>query len=202
MALKYGQYYRGAEKTAAAPTGQAPAPAVATGTPVKAPAGGDRSFAVFAVSGEWFCVDLDSTLEILHSFNVVSVPHLPETFSGVTNLRGESVPVVDMKKLLKVSEDRSTENICLIMKIDGAKIGFLISSEVEIVNSNQGKIYPLPGCYTRDEARFLEAIFWSGNRFIGMVRPKEALEVLTNWEPRPNPCPAQSDGENEEGGKK
>ncbi len=143
----------------------------------------ERSFAVFTVGKEWYAVDLDATLEILHSFDVVAVPHLPEIFSGVTNLRGESVPVVNLKKLMGAEPAPDSISVCLIMFYGSTKIGFLIDSEVEIVNAPQGRLCPLPDCFTKDEARFLEAVFWMGDRFIGLLKPGQALEVLTKWEP-------------------
>ncbi|HEX7319063.1 MAG TPA: chemotaxis protein CheW [bacterium] len=154
----------------------------------------ERSFAVFTVGKEWYAVDLDATLEILHSFDVVAVPHLPEIFSGVTNLRGESVPVVDLKKLMGAQQAPDSINVCLIMLFGSTKIGFLIDSEVEIVNAAQGKFYPLPDCFTKDEARFLEAVFWMNDRFIGLLKPGQALEVLTKWEPPEDTQHAESAG--------
>jgi purine-binding chemotaxis protein CheW len=142
----------------------------------------ERSFAVFTVGKEWYAVDLNATLEILHSFDVVAVPHLPEIFSGVTNLRGESVPVVDLKKLMGAEQAPDNISVCLIMLFGPTKIGFLIDSEVEIVSAAQGRVYPLPDCFTKDEARFLEAVFWIDDRFIGLLKPGQALEVLTKWE--------------------
>jgi len=141
----------------------------------------ERSFAIFAVGFEWFAIDLDSILEILHSFEIISVPHMPDSFCGVTSLRGESVPVVDSQKLLKQESKIGGAKSCIITLMDATKIGFLVDSDVEVVNLNQGRFCPLPDCYTKDEAKFLEGIFWIGDKFVGIIKPNQALEVLTEW---------------------
>ena len=140
-----------------------------------------RNFAVFLVGGEWFGIDLNSIMEILHDFDVIPVPHLPAAFAGVTNLRGESLPVVDMRKLLNEPEVKAEIVSCLITTVGRAKIGFLVDSDVEIVNVETGRLYPLPGFYTKEEMKFLESIFWFKDKFIGILKPEPTLEVLTEW---------------------
>jgi len=141
----------------------------------------ERNFAVFLVGGEWFGIDLNSIMEILHDFDVIPVPHLPAAFAGVTNLRGESLPVVEMRKLLNEPEIKTETVSCLITVVGRAKIGFLVDSDVEIVNVETGRLYPLPGFYTKEEMKFLESIFWFKDKFIGILKPEPTLEVLTEW---------------------
>ncbi len=144
----------------------------------------DKSLAVFGVGKEWFAIELDAILEIIHSFELISVPHLPVSFIGVVNLRGESVPVIDLRSLLKEKEpdeDKTEVRPCLITIIDDSKIGFLVDTEVEIVNFNEGKFSPLPDIYSKEEAKFLAGIFWYQDRFAGVLKPRELIDTLTEW---------------------
>ncbi len=141
----------------------------------------ERSFAIFAVGPEWYGLDLDSIIEILHNYEIIPVPHLPPSFAGVINLRGTSVPVVVLAKLFKFDTRADSINVCIITTVDETKIGLLVDSDVEIVNFEKGRLYPLPNCYTKEESEFLEGIFWLDERFIGILRLKEALNLLTEW---------------------
>lgn len=141
----------------------------------------EKSFAFFIIGKELFAIELGSILEILHTFNIVSVPHLPKVFSGVINLRNESVPVADLQKLLKEEKIETETKVCLITLIGSSKIGFLVDSDVEIITSEEGKFYPLPDCYTKEEAEFLDGIFWVKDKFIGILKPKEVMETLAEW---------------------
>lgn len=149
--------------------------------PVAKTADAERNYAVFLVGPEWFGIDLNSIMEILHDFDLIPVPHLPAAFAGVTNLRGESLPVVDLPKLLKEPAGAAGMKSCLITVVGRTKIGFLVDSDVEIVNIEAGKLYPLPGFYAKDEAKFLEGIFWFKDKFIGIIKPEPTLEALTEW---------------------
>ena len=141
----------------------------------------EESYAVFDIGKEKFAINLDNIKEILHSFKLMNVPHLPEMFSGVVKLRGESIPVVDLQHLLKQSATEVTAKPCLITKIGRSTMGFLVNSDVTIITSEQSKIYPLPDCFTRDEIEFLEGILRIDNTFIGVLKPREMVEILAQW---------------------
>lgn len=141
----------------------------------------ERNFAVFTVGKEWYAFDLDLVLEILHTFDIVSVPHLAELFSGVVYLREESIPVVDLRRLLKENSHEPKVRTCLMTMVGSKKIGFLVDSDAEIVGLEAGKFYPLPDCFSKEEADFIEGIFWLDDKFIGILNPQRALEVLGGW---------------------
>lgn len=143
--------------------------------------GTERTFAVFVVGNGWYAFDLDSVLEILHMFKIVSVPHLAELFSGVVNVRDESIPVVDLRRLLKEDSHEPEVRTCLLTMIGSSKIGFLVDSDAEIVELKAGRFCPLPDCFSKEEAEFIKGIFWLGDEFIGILNPLRALEVLGGW---------------------
>ncbi len=141
----------------------------------------EKSFAVFNVGKERFAIDLDAILEILHTFSIISAPHLPEMFSGVINVREGSIPVISLQELLKEEKIETVTRACLVTSIDSLKIGFLIDSDIEIVTSTKGSLHPLPDCYTKEEAEFLDGIFWVKDKFIGILKPKKMIEILSEW---------------------
>ncbi len=138
----------------------------------------EQSYAIFSVGEELFAINLDSILEILHEFDLVDVPHLPETFSGVVDLRGESIPVVELRNLLSEKNIETETRACLVTNVGTSKIGLLVDSDVEIVTSEQGDIHPLPDCFTKEETEFLDGIFWVKDKFVGLLRPKGMMETL------------------------
>lgn len=152
-----------------------------TKAPVEKDKSEEHSFAVFDVGKEKFAINLDAVTEILHTFEIVSVPHLPKMFSGVVKLRGESVPVVDLQTLLKEEKIETEIRPCLITKVCTKTMGFLVDSDVAIITTEQGKLCPLPDSFTREEVEFLEGIFWIDKTFVGILKPKEMVEVLAQW---------------------
>ena len=106
---------------------------------------GLKRYAVFRVGQQKYAVDVDNIIEVLHQFTVERVSHLPDVFPGVINLRGTSIPVVDLPCLLREETIASDEKTCLIAMLDKEQIGFLIDSDIEIIMSDEGRVHALPG---------------------------------------------------------
>lgn len=141
----------------------------------------ENSYAVFNVGKERFALNLDCVKEILHNFEIYTVPHLPKLFSGVVKLRGESIPVVELRTLLKENGDKAEMKPCLITKIGDSTMGFLVDSDVSIITAEKENIYSLPDCFTREEIEFLDGILWTDNTFAGVLKPREMIEILAQW---------------------
>ena len=55
-----------------------------------------KQFLTFRIGKEYFGIELEQTREILEYTGVTEVPLMPKFLSGVINLRGEMVPVIDL----------------------------------------------------------------------------------------------------------
>lgn len=140
---------------------------------------GERILAIFLVGNEWYCIDIHSIFEVLHDFEITSASHLPPFYEGIVNLRGESIPVVVLRKLLDLQSGISNTQVCIISVINNAKLGFLIDSEPEFVKFSDIQSFSLPNCYTSDEQKFLEGIIEHKNRLIGILKFEQAMNILT-----------------------
>lgn len=138
-----------------------------------------KGYAIFAVGDEWYCVDIDSIYEILHDFTITPVSHLAGIFEGIINLRGESIPVVNLRNLLNLKGSNTNYQVCIISINNGIKTGFLVDSDIEIIRSTEVSCFPLPDCFNSEEQKFLEGIIEHKNRLIGIIRFKDALDILT-----------------------
>ena len=137
----------------------------------------EKSYAVFTVGKEKFCVELDLIHEILHQFSVHAAPHLSKVYTGIINLRGDSMPVVDLCRLLHEEKITKGTRTCFVASVGSSRVGFVVDSDVEIVTTNRGRSYTLPDCYDKEESKFLDGIFWLGDDFIGILKPQELVSV-------------------------
>jgi purine-binding chemotaxis protein CheW len=64
---------------------------------------------VFSLGEEAFGVDIYSIRTLVKPQEIFPVPHMPDYLIGLTNLRGEIVPVIDLRKRLGFAEKEYTE---------------------------------------------------------------------------------------------
>lgn len=95
-----------------------------------------EKYVVFALDEEFYAVHSNLVAEVLNPLPVTSLPGVPEWLSGVANLRGEIVSVVDLRKFWKKkSEALAQKNKLIVLHSakDDTKIAFVIDRLSEIV---------------------------------------------------------------------
>ncbi len=88
----------------------------------------------FKLGEKEYAIDVGITEMILGKCKIFKVPNSPDFLKGIVNLRGEIIPVFDLKSMINL-EDR--ENSCsnvIIVKIDADKTGFLVDEVTEIMS--------------------------------------------------------------------
>ncbi len=100
----------------------------------------------FGISDERFGVDILAVQEIIRAAAVTAVPNSPDFVEGVINLRGEIIPVIDLRKRLNLyREDRAQErNWILILSINNGVIGFIVDRVTEVFKIEEDTIKPPP----------------------------------------------------------
>ena len=132
-------------------------------------------YVTFSLGEELFGVEVTRTREILSLTPVTKVPQTPDYLLGVINLRGQVVPVVDMRLKLGMDAGAETEDTCIIVvevQIDGEPIvvGALADAVREVLEIRSDQIEPPPRLGTRLKTEFIT----------GMGKIDEQFMILLN----------------------
>lgn len=132
-------------------------------------------YVTFSLGEELFGVEVSRAREILSVTPVTKVPQTPEYLLGVINLRGQVVPVVDMRLKLGLSTKQETEDTCIIVvevHIGGEEIivGVLADAVREVLEVRSDQIEPPPRLGTRLKTDFID----------GMGKIDEQFMILLN----------------------
>ncbi|MCI5164555.1 MAG: chemotaxis protein CheW [Candidatus Electrothrix sp. GM3_4] len=100
----------------------------------------------FTIGNEHFGVDILMVQEIIRSAPITSVPNSPEFIEGVINLRGNIIPVIELRKRLNLfREETSTkESWILILEINSRVTGFIVDSVTRVLKILESTIEPPP----------------------------------------------------------
>src|SRR5436190_15426548 len=74
-----------------------------------------RQYLTFKLGEEVFATDVSKVREVLEFTTITKIPRTPEFMSGVINLRGKVVPVVDLRLCFEMSKTVNTVNTCMIV---------------------------------------------------------------------------------------
>jgi purine-binding chemotaxis protein CheW len=100
----------------------------------------------FTIGNEQFGVDILMVQEIIRSAPITSVPNSPDFIEGVINLRGNIIPVIELRKRLNLyREDAdSKDSWILILDIDSRVTGFIVDSVTRVLKIVESTIEPPP----------------------------------------------------------
>jgi purine-binding chemotaxis protein CheW len=91
----------------------------------------------FALSKERFLAPLDSVREVASLDSITSIPGLPFFFAGLTTVRGDIVPIVDIRGFLGLPELRPERATTILMvDLDGAPVGVWVDAVHGLVAVN------------------------------------------------------------------
>jgi len=128
-------------------------------------------YLTFKLEGEIFALDISKVREVLDFTAITKVPRTPEFMRGVINLRGNVVPVVDMRLKFGMTKTENTVNTCIIIveiHLDGETtvLGALADAVQEVIELGSGQIEPAPKIGTRLKTDFIQGMGKQGEGFI------------------------------------
>jgi len=120
-------------------------------------------YLTFKLEEEVFAVDVAKIREILDFTLATKVPGTPEFMRGVINVRGNVVPVVDMRLKFGLSMTEKTVDTCIVvMEIavedDKTILGALVDSVQEVFELEANQIEPPPRIGSRWRTEFIKGI--------------------------------------------
>lgn len=110
---------------------------------------GENKFLTFKVGREDFAIELRRVREIMPLVQVAAVPLAPEYVRGVINLRGQVVPVIDLRRKLGLPSDHDHDRKCIIVcdvMLDSRTLAasLLVDAVCEVTQIPEADIDPLP----------------------------------------------------------
>ncbi len=128
-------------------------------------------YLTFKLRDEVFALDIGKVREVLDFTTVTKVPQTPDFMRGVINLRGNVVPVVDMRLKFGLSQTEKTVNTCVIIteiEVDGETtvVGAMADSVQEVLDLEADEIEPPPKIGTKLNTDFIHGMGKRDNQFI------------------------------------
>jgi len=130
-----------------------------------------RQYLTFKLGDEVFATDVAKVREVLDFTTITKIPRTPDFMSGVINLRGNVVPVVDLRLCFEMSKTEKTVNTCVVvveMLLDGEAtiIGALADSVEEVIDLEPEHIEPAPKIGTKIRTDFIKGMGKRDSQFI------------------------------------
>lgn len=153
----------------------APAPQQAAAAPAQ--------FLSFMLGQEMFAMGILAVREILEYGGVTPVPQMPACVSGVINLRGTAVPVLDLARRLERPPSALSKRTCIVVvEADGGSgpyvVGILVDAVNAVLDIAAAEIEPAPSFGAQVRSDLLHGIGKSNGRFVLLLNVQQVVSGL------------------------
>lgn len=99
----------------------------------------------FKLNEEEYALEIENVQEIIKKVKMTRVPRSRNYISGVINLRGIIVPIIDLKYRFSMREQGYDDNQrIIILKVNGISAGIIVDSVSEVIEIEEKLILPNP----------------------------------------------------------
>ena len=130
-----------------------------------------KQYLTFKLREEVFALEITKVREVLEYTTVTKVPRTPDFMSGVINLRGNVVPVIDLNLKLGMPQTENTIDTCIIIVEiavgdETVILGALADSVQEVIDIEPENIEPAPRIGTSLNIEFLKGMGKKDDEFM------------------------------------
>jgi len=96
-------------------------------------------YLTFLLGGDHYGVEIMKIKEIIGMIPITTLPGTPPYVKGIINLRGNVIPVIDLRAKFGLAGKNATERTCIVVteisKGEGIVLwGFIVDSVAEVIN--------------------------------------------------------------------
>lgn len=102
-------------------------------------------FLTFSSDGLTIGVSTNYVIEIITNHAITPLPLLPDYVKGIINLRGQIIPIIDIRlRMGKPPIDYTNTTCMIVLNIDSVYIGIIVDNVQQVVDIDRSMISPVP----------------------------------------------------------
>jgi purine-binding chemotaxis protein CheW len=120
-----------------------------------------NKYLIFYIGKESYGIRIKYVIEIIGIEEITKVPELPDYVKGIINLRGNIIPVADVRLRFKKEEKEYDDRTCIIViDIDESFYGLIVDGVKEVASIDESNISPPLTVINKDyiASEFIEGI--------------------------------------------
>jgi purine-binding chemotaxis protein CheW len=118
----------------------------------------EEQLVVFELAGELYGIDIHQVQTITQMQQIMIVPRAPHFVEGVMNMRGQILPVIDLRKRFGLPHDDTKEGVIVVVELDKEQVGMIVDKVTDVRRISTETVEPPSTLVAGPDAEFLRAI--------------------------------------------
>lgn len=133
---------------------------------------GQKTLVGFHVGDIHYAVDISQVVQIVRPGSVEALPHLPPAVLGLSDYRGEVIPVVDLRQRFGLPPSRGGREKWIVVRVGHRNAALVVDGVTDVVGTAGGEIKPAPSVGEGDDLRGI----------LGIVTVREKMTFVLDLE--------------------
>ncbi|HEY8370672.1 MAG TPA: chemotaxis protein CheW [Thermodesulfobacteriota bacterium] len=130
-----------------------------------------KKFVTLGLGASRYAVEVSKVREILARFEVAPLPKTPAYIEGIISLRGEIIPVVDLRVRFELpAKPRDEETRIIVVELPDCQVGIKVDRVFEVLKLDEAAIEPPPPLVAGLKADYLEGVCEVQGRLVTILR--------------------------------
>lgn len=136
----------------------------------------DQEFLVFTLGDEEYGIDILKVQEIRGYDRVTRIANSPDFISGVTNLRGIIVPIIDLRVKFQLDSAEINENtVTIVLNLCDRIVGIVVDGVSDVLALRADQVKPAPDFTSTLSTKYLLGLGSLDNRMLILVDIEKLL---------------------------
>jgi purine-binding chemotaxis protein CheW len=119
----------------------------------------ENKYVTFQIGTEEYGITIDFVKEIVGIQKITTVPDMPSYIKGIINLRGEVIPIIDVRLRFRYEEIPYNDRTCIIIiNIAESVIGLIVDEVSEVMDIPAENVAPPPKASAKSKNKFIKGI--------------------------------------------
>ena len=139
----------------------------------------ENKYVIFKLAEEYYGLSIDNVISIEKPSQITRIPNAPSYIKGVINLRGEVIPVIDLRNKLGM-ETRDLDRSSRIIVVSSNEIfaGLIVDTSSEVLEIHKENIDKPPTNENEEYIDYIKGIGKIKDRLIVLL---DLTKILEYW---------------------
>lgn len=136
----------------------------------------EQQTVVFRLGNESYGIEIFRVNEIIRIREITPVPRTSSHIRGLVNLRGKTIPVIDLRVRLSLfgTEDSDDSRI-IVVESEQGNVGIIVDAVSEVITLMAHEIEPAPALVAECGTDYLRGVAKRDNKIISLLDLENAL---------------------------
>jgi len=141
----------------------------------------NTSYITFSLDNEIYAVPIYMVEEIIGLQDISLLPNVPDFIKGVINLRGDIVPIMDLRLKFRLEmKEYNPQTVFLIVRVRERVMGMVVDKVSDVLVIEPNKIQQTPAFFAKISTEFIDGVYKDPQgqlviiiNIAAMIRPEE-----------------------------